>query len=159
MRASLTGHLVFSTLHTNTATGAVTRLRDMGLEPFLISSSLQGILAQRLVRRLDPETREAYSPGEYECGLLGISPREAPTLYRPGPVATADGGGYRGRTGIYELVPVDDHLRKLIHDGAPEQQLEHEVRKDTLPLRSNGLNKVRQGITSLAEVMRVTSKE
>ena len=104
VRASLTGHLVFSTLHTNTAVGAVTRLRDMGLEPFLISSSLQGILAQRLVRRLDPETYESYSPGEYECALLGMSPGEAPTLYRPGSVATADGGGYRGRTGIYELV-------------------------------------------------------
>lgn len=159
VRASLTGHLVFSTLHTNTAVGAVTRLRDMGLEPFLISSSLQGILAQRLVRRLDPETREAYSPGEYESALLGINPREAPTLYRPGSVATADGGGYRGRTGIYELVRVDDRLRQLIHDGAPEQQLEDEVRKDTPPLRSNGLNKVRQGITSLEEVMRVTSED
>ena len=159
VRASLTGHLVFSTLHTNTAVGAVTRLRDMGLEPFLISSSLQGILAQRLVRQLDPDTHEAYSPGEYECGLLGIDPREAPTLYRPGSVATADGGGYRGRTGIYELILVDDHLRKLIHDGAPEQQLEDEVRKDTPPLRSNGLDRVRQGITSLEEVMRVSSEE
>ncbi|MDE0489462.1 MAG: type II secretion system protein GspE [Gammaproteobacteria bacterium] len=159
VRASLTGHLVFSTLHTNTAVGAVTRLRDMGLEPFLISSSLQGILAQRLVRRLDPKTCEPYSPGEYECALLETSPDEAPTLYRPGPVATADGGGYRGRTGIYELVRVDDRLRKLIHDGAPEQQLEDEVRKDAPPLRSNGLDKVRKGITSLEEVMRVTSEE
>ena len=131
----------------------------MGLEPFLISSSLQGILAQRLVRRLDPETFESYSPGDYECGLLETSPAEAPTLYRPGPVATADGGGYRGRTGIYELVRVDDRLRKLIHDGAPEQQLEEEVRKDTPPLRTNGLDKVREGITSLEEVMRVTSEE
>ncbi|MXW73157.1 MAG: type II secretion system protein GspE [Chromatiales bacterium] len=159
VRASLTGHLVFSTLHTNTAVGAVTRLRDMGLEPFLISSSLQGILAQRLVRRLDPETYEAYSPGEYECGLLGTSSREAPTLYRPGTVASADGGGYRGRTGIYELVRVDDRLRKLIHDGAREQQLEEEVRRSTPALRSNGLDKVRKGITSLEEVMRVTSED
>lgn len=159
VRASLTGHLVFSTLHTNTAVGAVTRLRDMGLEPFLISSSLQGILAQRLVRRLDPETFESYSPEDYECGLLETSPAEAPTLYRPGPVATADGGGYRGRTGIYELVRIDDRLRKLIHDGAPEQQLEDEVRKHTPPLHSNGLDKVREGITSLEEVMRVTSEE
>ena len=137
----------------------MTRLRDMGLEPFLISSSLQGILAQRLVRRLDPETYEAYSPGEYECGLLGTSSREAPTLYRPGTVASADGGGYRGRTGIYELVRVDDRLRKLIHDGAPEQQLEEEVRRSTPALRSNGLDKVRKGITSLEEVMRVTSED
>ena len=159
VRASLTGHLVFSTLHTNSAVGAVTRLRDMGLEPFLISSSLQGILAQRLVRKLDPATREAYSPGEYESALLDLSPGEAPALYRPGPVAAAEGGGYRGRTGIYELISVGDPLRSLIHDGAPEQQLEAEVRADTPSLRANGVNKVRSGLTSLEEVLRVTSKE
>ena len=159
VRASLTGHLVFTTLHTNTAVGAVTRLRDMGLEPFLISSSLQGILAQRLVRKLDPESREAYSPGEYECALMEISADEAPTLFRPGLVAAADGGGYRGRTGIYELISVSDRLRKLIHDGAPERHLEAEARKDTPPLRSNGLDKVREGLTSLEEVLRVTSED
>ena len=159
VRASLTGHLVFSTLHTNTAVGAVTRLRDMGLEPFLISSSLQGILAQRLVRKLDPATREAYSPGEYESSLMDLSPGEAPALYRPGPVAAVEGGGYRGRTGIYELISVSDPLRGLIHDGAPEQQLEAEVRADTPSLRANGVNKVRSGLTSLEEVLRVTSKE
>ena len=159
VRASLTGHLVFSTLHTNTAVGAVTRLRDMGLEPFLISSSLQGILAQRLVRKLDPATREAYSPGEYESSLLDLSPSDAPALYRPGPVAAAEGGGYRGRTGIYELISVSDPLRGLIHDGAPEQQLEAEVRADTPSLRANGVDKVRSGLTSLEEVLRVTSKE
>ena len=159
VRASLTGHLVFTTLHTNTAVGAVTRLRDMGLEPFLISSSLQGILAQRLVRKLDRESREAYSPGEYECALMGISAHEAPTLFRPGSVSAADGGGYRGRTGIYELIRVDDRLRRLIHDGAPERQLEAAARKDSPSLRSNGLDKVRKGLTSLEEVLRVTSEE
>ena len=159
VRASLTGHLVFSTLHTNTAVGAVTRLRDMGLEPFLISSSLQGILAQRLVRKLDPATREAYSPGEYESSLMDLSPGKAPALYRPGPVAAAEGGGYRGRTGIYELISVGDRLRRLIHDGAPEQQLEAEARADTPSLRANGVDKVRSGLTSLEEVLRVTSKE
>ena len=159
VRASLTGHLVFSTLHTNTAVGAVTRLRDMGLEPFLISSSLQGILAQRLVRKLDAESREAYSPGEHECELMGIELGEAPALYRPGAVAAADGGGYRGRTGIYELIVVDELLRNLIHDGAGERQLEAAIREHTPPLRSNGMDKVLGGLTSLEEVVRVTSEE
>ena len=161
VRASLTGHLVFSTMHTNTAVGAVTRLRDMGLEPFLISSSLQGILSQRLVRVLDPETREAYAPGEYESSLLGPGSGvgESPTLFRPGPVAAAEGGGYRGRTGIYELISINERFRELVHEGAPEQQLEEEARSRTPPLRANGLEKVRAGLTSLEEVLRVTSKD
>ena len=159
VRASLTGHLVFSTMHTNTAVGAVTRLRDMGLEPFLISSSLQGILSQRLVRVLDPETREAYASGEYESSLMGPAEGKSATLYRPGPVAAAEGGGYRGRTGIYELISVNEGFRRLVHEGAPEQQLEDEARSRTPPLRANGLEKVRAGITSLEEVLRVTSKD
>lgn len=159
VRASLTGHLVFSTMHTNTAVGAVTRLRDMGLEPFLISSSLQGILSQRLVRVLDPATRESYAPDEYESALLGAGAGATPPLYRPGPVAAAEGGGYRGRTGIYELISINEHLRTLIHKGAPEQQLEEEARRRTPPLLGNGMEKVRAGITSLEEVLRVTSKD
>ena len=159
VRASLTGHLVFSTMHTNTAVGAVTRLRDMGLEPFLISSSLQGILSQRLVRMLDPETREAYAPGEYETSLMGPGAGETPTLFRAGPVPAADGGGYRGRTGIYELISINERFRELVHEGAPEQQLEEEARSRTPPLRANGLEKVRAGLTSLEEVLRVTSKD
>jgi len=159
VRASLTGHLVFSTMHTNTAVGAVTRLRDMGLEPFLISSSLQGILSQRLVRVLDPDTREACAPGAYEQSLLGLGAGEEPTLYRPGPVDAARGGGYRGRVGIYELISVNERLRNLIHEGAPEQQLEEEARRITPPLRANGLEKARAGLTSVEEVLRVTSRD
>src|SRR5215204_2676613 len=98
VQASLTGHLVMSTLHTNTAVGAVTRLRDMGVEPFLLSSSLVGVLAQRLVRVLDPKLRMPYRASEYECQLLGVDPANPPTLYR----APAAEQGYSGRTGIYE---------------------------------------------------------
>ena len=159
VRASLTGHLVFSTMHTNTAVGAVTRLRDMGLEPFLISSSLQGVLSQRLVRVLDPETREAYAPGEHERAWLEPGPGEAHPLYRPGPVPAAEGGGYRGRTGIYELMSINERLRTLIHEGAPEQKLEEEARRDTPALRTSGLDKVRSGVTSLEEVLRVSSND
>ncbi len=159
VRASLTGHLVFSTLHTNTAVGAVTRLRDMGLEPFLISSSLQGILSQRLVRLLDPATQESHAPDESESALLGPDTRNTPKLYRPGAVAAAEGGGYSGRTGIYELISINERLRKLIHESAPEQQLEEEARRSTPPLRANGMEKVRAGATSLEEVLRVTSQD
>ncbi|MGH8226817.1 MAG: type II secretion system ATPase GspE, partial [Steroidobacteraceae bacterium] len=116
IQASLTGHLVMSTLHTNTAVGAITRLRDMGIEPFLLSSSLIGVLAQRLVRVLNPDTKEPLAAGEYERRLLNLGPdAPSPTLYRPAGDAAA---GYRGRTGIYELVIVDDTLRTMIHDTA-----------------------------------------
>src|SRR5689334_15703229 len=101
VQASLTGHLVLSTLHTNTAAGAITRLRDMGIEPFLLSSSLIGVMAQRLVRTLNPESRQPFTAGEYERRLLNLKDGEvSPTLYRPG---RDPAGGYRGRTGIYEL--------------------------------------------------------
>ena len=120
VQASLTGHLVLSTLHTNTAVGAVTRLRDMGVEPFLLASTLLGVVAQRLVRVLNPDTRIGYPAGDYEAKLLGRC-QSAPTLYRPGADA---GNGYRGRTGIYELVIVNDRMRVMIHDGAGEHELE-----------------------------------
>jgi len=154
VQASLTGHLVLSTLHTNTAVGAVTRLRDMGVEPFLLSSSLIGVIAQRLVRVLDPETRQAYTASEYECGLLGVDPSQPPTLYR----ATEDetNHGYHGRKGIYELVTIDDEMRRMIHDGVGEHELEAHARKFSPSIRQEGLAKVREGITTLEEVLRVT---
>jgi general secretion pathway protein E len=156
VQASLTGHLVLSTLHTNTAVGAVTRLRDMGIEPFLLASSLIGIVAQRLVRTLDPVSREGYAAGELERRQLGLTMEApAPTLYRPAP----GGQGYRGRTGIYELVQVDDHLRTLIHDGAPEIDLERYARQSTPSIRDDGLAKVLRGVTSLEEVLRVTRED
>ena len=127
VQASLTGHLVLSTLHTNTAVGAVTRLRDMGIEPFLLSSSLIGVLAQRLVRVLNPESRAAFVGGEYERRLLNLGRMR---LHRPRCTARATdaNSGYRGRTGIYELVAVDDAMRTMIHDGAGEQDLERHAR-------------------------------
>ena len=157
VQASLTGHLVLSTLHTNSAVGAVTRLRDMGVEPFLLSSSLIGVLAQRLVRVLNPDTRQAYQGGEYERRLLNLSAEaHAPTLYRPGADA---GGGYRGRTGIYELVSVDDAMRTMIHDGASEHDLERYARSFSPSIRDDGRAKVLMGETSLEELLRVTRED
>jgi len=155
VQASLTGHLVMSTLHTNTAVGAVTRLRDMGVEPFLLSSSLIGVIAQRLVRMLDPDTKQAYQATEYECRELGVDPANPPTLYRA-PTDSAMGEGYRGRSGIYELAIIDDEMRTMIHDGAGEHELERHVRMRAPSIREDGLRQVLNGLTSLEEVLRVT---
>jgi len=153
VQASLTGHLVLSTLHTNTAAGAVTRLRDMGVEPFLLSSSLIGVLAQRLVRVLDDDNKVPYVAREYECRTLQVDPENPPTLYRPG---EDDASGYRGRTGIYELIAIDDVMRTMIHDGASEQNLEKYARTLTPSIRTDGRRRVLQGDTTLEEVLRVT---
>jgi general secretion pathway protein E len=157
VQASLTGHLVLSTLHTNTAVGAITRLRDMGIEPFLLSSSLIGVMAQRLVRTLNPETRQPFTAGEYERRLLNLKDGEvSPTLYRPG---RDPAGGYRGRTGIYELVVVDDQFRTMIHDGAAEHELERYARTMTPSIRDDGRAKVLKGVTTIEEVLRVTRED
>ncbi|MEO0346775.1 MAG: type II secretion system ATPase GspE [Pseudomonadota bacterium] len=153
VQASLTGHLVLSTLHTNTAVGAVTRLRDMGVEPFLLSSSLIGVLSQRLVRTLDSERCEAYPASDAECEMLRVSREERPTLYRP---PTDDPMAFRGRSGIYELVTVDDTMRTMIHDGSGEHELERYARERGPSIRDDGRAKVLQGITTLEEVLRVT---
>jgi len=157
VQASLTGHLVLSTLHTNTAVGAVTRLRDMGIEPFLLSSSLIGVVAQRLVRVLNPETKQAFTAGEYERRLLNLAPGDpSPVLYRPGRDAAS---GYRGRSGVYELVVVDDQMRTMIHDGAAEHELERYARTLTPSIRDDGLTKVLRGETTFEEVLRVTRED
>jgi len=160
VQASLTGHLVLSTLHTNTAVGAVTRLRDMGVEPFLLSSSLIGVLAQRLVRVLDPANKVAYPAREYECRILGADPANPPSLYQPDLAALQAGGvGYKGRTGIYELVSIDDELRTMIHDGAGEHELERYARTRSPSIRDDGLRRALDGTTTLEEVLRVTRSD
>ena len=157
VQASLTGHLVLSTLHTNTAAGAITRLRDMGIEPFLLSSSLIGVLAQRLVRVLNPETKQPFQAGEYERRLLNLRPDEpSPTLYRPG---RDSAGGYRGRSGIYELIIVDDAMRTMIHDGVSEQEIERHARLSTPSIRDDGRARVLRGETTIEEVLRVTRED
>src|SRR5262245_6780003 len=157
VQASLTGHLVLSTLHTNTAVGAVTRLRDMGVEPFLLSSSLLGVVAQRLVRVLNPDTKEAFSAGDYERRLLNLPANApSPTLYRPGDDATR---GFKGRKGIYELVLVDDTMRQMIHDGSGEMELERHARTMTPSIRDDGRAKVLTGMTTIEEILRVTRED
>lgn len=159
VQASLTGHMVFSTLHTNTAVGAITRLRDMGVEPFLLSSSLIGVLAQRLVRLLCTECRTPYQPDASECELLGIAKDNPPTLYLPNGCNKCNQSGYAGRTGIYELIDVDDELKTLIHDGSGEHELEQHVRLSSPSIRADGIRRILAGETSLEEVLRVTRED
>ena len=159
VQASLTGHLVLSTLHTNTAIGAVTRLRDMGVEPFLMASSLIGILAQRLVRKLCPDCKRPYQAGQKDCERLGVSFESPPTLYAPDGCKKCNFNGYRGRMGIFELVDVDEMTRTMIHDGAAEQQLEQHARGRTNSIFQDGIRRVLSGETSFEEVLRVTYEE
>ena len=145
IQSSLTGHLVFSTLHTNTAIGAITRLRDMGVEPFLLSSSIIGVLAQRLVRILCPACKRPHVPDTAECELMGLSPYDPPVIYEPTGCEACNFLGYRGRTGIYELIEIDNHMRSLIHDGVGEHELELHARKTWPSIRTDGMLRILAG--------------
>ncbi len=159
VQASLTGHLVLSTLHTNTAVGAITRLQDMGIEPFLLSSSLIGVMAQRLVRLLCRDCRQAYEPTAPERALLGVEPagKERLEIFRAVGCERCNYGGYRGRTGIYELIEINDALRLMIHENASEQQMLQEARKWYPGIQEDGRRRILAGETSIEEVLRVTA--
>lgn len=162
VQASLTGHLVMATLHTNDAASAVTRLVDMGVEPFLLGSSLIGVLAQRLVRRLCPECRVAYTPTAQEWASLDARASSLQTgwarrAYRASGCPACNQTGYRGRAGIYELLVVDDQLRQLIHDGAGEHAVRAYAQSNGLrALRSDAVRWLESGVTSIEEVLRAT---
>ncbi|MGA7179385.1 MAG: type II secretion system ATPase GspE [Thiobacillaceae bacterium] len=156
VQASLTGHLVIATLHTNDAASAVTRLTDMGIEPFLLGSSLIGVLAQRLVRRLCPHCKSAYMPSPQEWATLDTSTPPA-EVYRAIGCEQCNHTGYRGRTGLYELMTIDEPLRRLIHDNAGEHLIrQHAEAHGMRVLREDGLRWVLAGETSIEEVLRVT---
>ena len=156
VQASLTGHLVLSTLHTNTALGAITRMADMGVEPFLLSSSLIGVMAQRLVRLLCPHCKQAHELTTREHELLGLKVGDPHTVFEAAGCTRCKHTGYRGRAGIYEMIEVDTTLRGMIHDGAGEQTMEQWCRQKSPGLFDDGIKKVCAGETSLAEVLRVT---
>jgi general secretion pathway protein E len=156
VQASLTGHLVLSTLHTNTAIGAITRLRDMGIEPFLLASSLTGILAQRLVRKLCPHCRQAYVLTAEQALSVQLSPEIEQVAWRPVGCEKCNGLGYRGRMGIHELLLVDDAIRKAIHLNSSEQEIEQLFGHARRTLRQDGVSKLLTGETSIEEVLRVT---
>jgi len=159
IQASLTGHLVFTTLHTNDAPGAVTRLIDMGVEPFLISASLEAVLGQRLIRRICPTCRKPYEPSESVLAQLGLTPQEIgdKSFYYGSGCDVCNNTGYRGRKGIYELLDITDPLRQLINERAPSvvmKQKAIELGMDTL--RQDGLRSIYVGETTIEEVLKYT---
>ena len=161
IQASLTGHLVFSTLHTNDAPSAITRLVDMGVEPFLVASSLVAVLAQRLVRVLCADCRVPYEATREELLEIGIDTGGRPRkVYRAEGCAGCNYSGYRGRVGIFELMQIDDDIRGLVSQNIDSKTIKNmAVRKGMHSLRSDGARKVLAGITSVAEVLRATEEE
>lgn len=158
IQASLTGHLVLSTLHTNSALGALTRLHDMGVESFLLSSSIVGLIAQRLVRTLCNQCKTLHILREDERELMGITTKtDVSTIYEPQGCELCSNVGYRGRTGIYELITMDETLRGMIHRNENIQVIEKYLRPTTTSIRQDGFKRVLAGDTSLAEILRVTT--
>jgi general secretion pathway protein E len=161
IQSALTGHMVFSTLHTNDAAGALTRLVEMGIEPFLAASSVVGIMAQRLVRQICPYCREVYRPSvDLLSQLDGVNLPANPVFYRGRGCSKCMNIGYWGRSGIYELLPVDDRIRGLLLKNMDAVTIRNEAIKNGMqPLRVAGLRKVLNGETTLEEVLRVTQEE
>lgn len=154
-QASLTGHLVLSTLHTNTASGAVTRMQDLGVDGFLLASTLRGVLAQRLVRRLCDACKQETAADALLAEKLGIP--VASTIYTPAGCDQCNHTGFDGRLGIFELVTINDKLQRLIHDGAGEVEIEKSIRAEVPSIQQSGFAMVRDGLTTIEEVLRVTS--
>ncbi|MBT7963671.1 MAG: type II secretion system ATPase GspE [Porticoccaceae bacterium] len=154
-QSSLTGHLVLSTLHTNTAAGAITRLQDLGVDSFLLASTIRGILSQRLLRRLCLNCRKPVEPNEFNRELLRLEVGK--TIYEAGGCPKCNSTGYAGRQALFELVTVDAPLQTLIHENAGEIELETSIRRQVPSIRQAGLKLVCDGVTTIEEVLRVTS--
>jgi type IV pilus assembly protein PilB len=162
VQASLTGHTVFSTLHTNDAPSTIIRMRDMGLEPFLITATLEGVLAQRLVRRICEDCRTEFEPSPDMLMELNLRPEEAKgkKFYYGRGCDRCNNSGYKGRMGIYELIIMNDEIRDLISQGVSTDELRKAcIRNGMRPLRDAGLNAIWKGQTSIDEVVRETVLE
>ena len=154
-QASLTGHLVLSTLHTNTATGAITRLQDLGVDSFLLASTVRGVVAQRLVRRLCEACRQPHAVDDYQARLTGLP--VGGTIYQPGGCAACNSTGFAGRLALFELVELDAELQTLVHEDVGEVVLEKHIRQKVPSIREAGFEQVALGVTTIEEVLRVTS--
>ncbi len=159
VQAALTGHLVFSTLHTNDAPAAITRLVDMGVKPFLVSAAVQAVMAQRLVRVLCRHCKEQYVPEDSELRMLGLDPGSVAHLHRPNGCDECEGTGYRGRLGIFEMMVLDGTMREMIFRGEPTVRLREYARTGAgmRTLNEDGVRKVVAGVTSVEELFRVTA--
>ena len=154
-QSSLTGHLVLSTLHTNTAAGAITRLQDLGVDSFLLASTIRGILSQRLLRKLCHHCRKEAEPNEFNRDLLKL--KKGHKIYEAGGCDKCNSTGYTGRQALFELVTVDAALQTLIHENAGEIDLEAKIREQVPSIRQAGFALVGDGMTTIEEVLRVTS--
>jgi len=154
-QSSLTGHLVLSTLHTNTAAGAITRLQDLGVDSFLLASTIRGILSQRLLRKLCHHCRQPVEPNEFNRDLLKLEVGHK--IYEAAGCEKCNSTGYAGRQALFELVSVDAQLQTLIHENAGEIELESKIREHVPSIREAGFSLVRDGMTTIEEVLRITS--
>jgi general secretion pathway protein E len=154
-QASLTGHLVLSTLHTNTAAGAITRLQDLGVDSFLLASTVRGIISQRLMRKLCTHCRKEVAADEYQSNLLNV--KQGATIYESQGCEHCNNTGFVGRQALFELVTVTAELQSLIHENAGEIELEQLIRQHVPSIREAGFDLVREGTTTVEEVLRVTS--
>jgi general secretion pathway protein E len=160
IQASLTGHLVFSTLHTNDAPGAITRLQDMGVEGYLVASVLEGVLAQRLVRRICPACRVPDTPSKADLDALGVDAAADAVLFRGKGCEDCRGTGYRGRSGIYELFVIDEDARSLILKRASTRDIRHHaMARGMVTLRMDGWKRACEGVTTVEEILRVTQED
>jgi type II secretory ATPase GspE/PulE/Tfp pilus assembly ATPase PilB-like protein len=166
VQASLTGHLVFATLHTNDAGGALPRLLDMGVEPFLITSSITCIVAQRVLRKIDPSGKTAYDPDpklvqqiKDNLGTLFPQPKGPVKLYRGTPTPENNNSGYLGRVGIFEVIPITERISRLILEKATADQISTKAREEgMITLKQDGFLKVLDGTTTIEEVLRVAQE-
>ncbi|MFG0319372.1 MAG: GspE/PulE family protein, partial [Planctomycetota bacterium JB042] len=159
IQAALTGHLVFSTLHTNDAPSALTRLIDMGIKPFLVAASIQAVMAQRLIRVLCPECKQPYTPEESELRAVGLNPEDVAgkTLYQPNGCGSCERTGYRGRRGVYELMEMDSGLREMVFAGQTAGKIRERARVTgkMTTLLEDGVRKVTGGLTTIPEILRI----
>jgi len=159
VKFSLTGHLVFSTVHANDATSTITRLLDLGIAPFLLGSSLNLIMAQRLVRTIDESAKEEYTPSQEELNNINLPSSDVKSMkfYKGRPTTDNHQTGYKGRTAIHEILQVTNDMRQLIYDGKSQNEIEAVARKDGMtPLRDAGIEKIKTGVTTIEEVLRAT---
>jgi general secretion pathway protein E len=162
VQSALTGHLLFSTLHTNDSVGAITRLLDMGVESFLLNSTLLGVLSQRLVRVICPHCKTAIEPDKRQIASMGLGPEDARVMviYEGRGCDQCRGTGYLGRIGIFEYLQIDDEIRELIGTKASSEKIRDvAITKGLITLREDGWKKVKTGITTMSEVLRVTLED
>ena len=162
IQAALTGHLVFSTLHTNDAPGALTRLIDMGVKPFLVASSIQAVMAQRLIRILCPKCKEPYTPEQVLLSAIGLEPKDikGKTLYKAVGCKECKDTGFRGRKGIFELMELTSEMREMVFKREPVDKLREVSRMNGMVvLLEDGVRKFLDGLTTIEEIISITHRE